>query len=513
MRADDLAGAGVRDSAAPPMPALPDGVSEQLGAVTARLSGAPGVVSVVLLGSAARGELSAASAGGRLELFSDLELLVVTRRRLPGAIRRALAAEVDGLASGWGYRSPLFHVDLVFRERARLGSLPPFVFTHELRANGRVLYGPDVRTEIRPVTLADLDRRNTHEILMKRLWAMAEALPAAWLAGAALDDLAARALGVTLWRNALDVPTALLPDAGILLSTYSARVARWREDPAPACRAAIDAALGLDSGAFLAACRAARARAAPSADPSADHARVTRLIAAGLVWAANAADSGAPPDRPLDRGAGRRLARAGPAAAGSKPSDPTPAGARPPHPTPDIIADAIRAVPRRSRQLFNEHPVTPAEWLSVARQAVRIANSTGAPPAVQWLRLPRKGHLCAGLLELHRALVAHHAAEPDAVGARGALAEAADWLAPVAATAGDARAAIDGARDFADAWCLTRSLAARAFWRTVRLADPAAWRRLAAAVDPEHAGAGAAHAPIGSARGPHDRRPTSPGRA
>lgn len=482
MWADDLAGAGARDSAAPPMPALPDGVSDQLGAVTARLAGVAGVVAVVLLGSAARGELSAASAGGRLELFSDLELLVVTRRRLPGAIRRALAAEVDQLASGWGYRSPQFHVDLVFRERARLGSLPPFVFTHELRTNGRVLCGPDVRAEIRLVTLADLDRRNTHEILMKRLWAMAEGLPKAWLAGAALDDLAARALGVTLWRNALDVPTALLPDAGILLPSYGARVARWREDPAPACRAAIDTALGLDSGAFLAACLAARSRAEPSTDPGEDHARVTRLIAAGLVWAADAAGGGAPPA--------------------------------------DAIANAILAVSRRSRALFNERPVTPAEWLSLARQTVRIANSAGAGSALQWLRLPRKGHLCAGLLELHRALVAHHAVEPDTAAARGALAGAAGWLTPVAATADDVRAAIDHAEDFAGAWCQTRRLAARAFWRTVRLVDPTAWRRLAAAIDPGHAavdsgpiGARPVHGTVGPPQGSRDRGPASTGRA
>ncbi len=450
---------GVDARPAAPTGALPDGVAEHVGAAAAQLARAPGVLSVVLLGSAARGELSAARVDGRQELFSDIELLVVTRGRLPGPVRRALAADVDRLAAGWGYRSPLFHVDLVFRERARLGSLPPFVFTHELRVNGRTLHGPDVRAEIRPVTLASLDRRNTHEILMKRLWALAEALPAAWLDGLPLDALGARALGVTLWRNALDVPTALLPDAGVLLPTYGARVDRWRGAPALGCRTSIDAAVGADSGAFLAACLAARAAAAASPDPAADHARVAGLIAAGVLWAA------------LD-------------------GDP----ARAPGRAADVVADAAQAIPTRSRQVFNERPVTPAEWLAVARQSVRIANSTGAGSAIRWLRLPRKGHLCAGLLELHRALIIHHA-DPGDPSAGEALRAAARWLAPVAAGpgagvvgGGDAGPSPTDAPTFSAAWRHARLRAARAFWRAVRLAEPAAWRRLAAAVGPAAGG-------------------------
>lgn len=455
-------------------------VASQVDAIADRIAAAPGVTAVMLLGSAARGELAAAAVDGRLELFSDLEFMVVTARRLPGEARRAISADVERMAAGFGYRSRLFHVDLLFRERARLRSLPPFVFTFELAANGRPLRGPDVRPLIRRVTLSNLDRRNTREILMKRLWALAEALPADWIGGRLpLPEVTARTLGVALCRNALDVPTVLLPDAGILLPTYAERVRHWCDVPGRPFRPVVDGALGMDSGRYLARCLAARGRADASAAPADDHARLLRWIAGALIVVA-------------DAGMGRDVA---PARAEVAMADTdvamTQAGTAIASPgviaaksgdTAIVAAFAADLIARTSRRVFNERPISPGEWLAVARQSVRIANTLGGRRAVDWLRRPRKGDLCAGLLLLHLALAQRGDGADGDAGAREVLAAAAERLAPIAAGPDDWRGAILRAPDFERAWLAGRVLAGRAFWRVIRLGDEGAWRRIADAI-------------------------------
>ena len=400
-------------------------------ALANRIAAADGVISVVLLGSAARGELAMAEVDRRSELFSDLEFLAVTDGRLAGAHRRAITADAERSAEGFGYRSRLFHVDILYRERARLASLPPFIFTYELAANGRTLAGPDLRGEIRPVSLANLDRRNTHEILIKRLWAIAEALPAAWVRGQPLDALTARTLGVVLHRNPLDVTTALLPEVGALLPTYAKRVGYWQDHPDLPFRPSIDAALGHDSGVYLRHCLVERACAAPAADAVAAYRDAITSIVAALAW--------------LE---GERAAAPG---------------------------------------LFNERPVTRGEWLAFVRQVVRIAYRAGPLAAVRWACGRRKAALARGLIGLHVAQIDHLEGRGDAAEVR--LARAAGALAPVAgivATGSPARVGKSlHALPFAERWLVARALAGRAFWRTVRLGDPDAWRRIARAIAPE----------------------------
>src|SRR5262249_53563470 len=152
---------------------------------------------------------------GRLELFSDLELVVITAGRLPPTTREDLVGAGQRLASDFGYRSRRFHVDVLLRERSRLGALPPGIFTYELRTAGRTVWGRQLLGEVRPVSLANLDRANTREILVKRLWHLAEALPADWLRGQAPDEVASRDLGVALARQPLDLTTVLLPEVGV----------------------------------------------------------------------------------------------------------------------------------------------------------------------------------------------------------------------------------------------------------------------------------------------------------
>lgn len=430
----------LRTEPAPDATGSPDGaptaeLERSIEALAGCLVADPAVVSVVLLGSTARGEAAVAAVDGRIEMFSDLEFLALTAGRLPATRRERLAAEVDQLAAGFGYRSRLFHADVLFRERRRLGSLPPFIFTYELAANGRTVAGETILDELRPVSLVNLDRRNTHEILMKRLWALAEALPAALVRGEALDAFGERELGVVLHRQPLDVTTALLPGVGTLLPTYEQRVANWIDHSELPFRPALDGAIGRDSGLFLRECLARRRLAAPAPDATRTHGEVTSLIVAGLGWLL-----------------GETLQS-------------------------DVPAQAVpAALATRSRAIFNEAPVTPGEWLSLARQTGGIARRAGPGPAIRWALAPRKGLLAAGLIHLHRSLTAYRFGDPEQADAelvRALTIVGVADLAEIAIPRGPLPAR----------WLAARARLGRIFWRTVRLGQPAAWQRLARALD------------------------------
>lgn len=406
-----------------PSPVERAGLARQIDAIADAIARSDEVLSVLLMGSAARDELAGARVEGRFELFSDLELMVVTRGQPDSALRRGLSDAAARVGAGFGYRSPLFHVDLAFRARRRLTSLPPIIFTHELAARGRVLRGPDLRAEIRPVDLGNLDRRQTHAILMRRLWAMAEGLPRAWVAGAPMDAIARRSLGVVLHRNPLDLPTVLLPEAGLLLSSYRERVACWRARPELPFRAALDAALGHPSSDYLGDCLALRAAAAEAPDPVAAHRAALAALEAGLAWLAE----------------------------------------------------------RYPGRVFDERPHGPGQWRAWLRQTVQLARARGPRAAAAWALAPRQARLAAGLLDLHRALAARFAGDAAAAGA--ALDRAVATLEPIAGPDDSGAPSWTHGDASPERWLAARRLAGRAFWRAVRLGDPAAWepmeRRLA----------------------------------
>lgn len=442
-----------------------------LDEVAGILAASPGVVGARVLGSSARGEAAGLWWEGRWQRLSDLELLVICRSRLGPAAQRRIRERVDVASATWGQSSPLFHLDLVFRERRRLSSLPPFVFTYEAREAGRTLLGPELGPAIREVTLANLDRRNTHEILVKRLWHLAEALPAGLGAMPAPSPFLAAGLRVGIERQALDLPTALLPDAGRLIAGFQARLRSWERQP-PDAAATIEAWLGRAFVPYLSEVLAARGGLALGRGPW------TEAYAPALAVLAGGLDHLCSPQIP------EQEAR-----------DPAGGRVRPRAQLPDLaaaLAALAEALPQVSTRLFNERPVTPGEAWATWQQAVRIANSRGAREGLRWLRRPRKGLLAAGLLQLHAAGLAivegrMEAAPPALLSARRCLAAVhADAPSPEPRPA-EALAASHGVGGRTDdpaavleTWRAVRREAGRAFWRVARLGSPTAWAGLEA---------------------------------
>jgi len=109
------------------LPRYPIEVLQQLNTLTDLVLDVLTPTAIYLLGSAARGELSwFHHTDGSLELFSDLEFMVVTHRRPTPIQRKTINDHLPSLEQQVCNLNPLFHIDILFREQRRLSSLPRF---------------------------------------------------------------------------------------------------------------------------------------------------------------------------------------------------------------------------------------------------------------------------------------------------------------------------------------------------------------------------------------------------
>jgi hypothetical protein len=397
----------------------PKQIEEGIRQTTGTLGEVSGLVSVLLLGSTARAELAYAELDGRLEIFSDYEFLAVTERRLSSRERQDIARRLAALERDFAQRNPLFHIDVIFRERHRLRSMPPIIFTYELKANAQVLEGEDVRSLLPEVTLENLDLRNTNEILIKRLWAVLLHLPRRFVLGPA-SEAERRVAGYVLCRNALDLTTVLLPHGGVLLPTYRERVAHLGEHYG---ELRLASTLGPALPSFLHDCLERRL------DLDFGGRDLQALYRATVGY--------------LERGL-ETLCSGG-----------------------EPLATELE---QRSRNLFNEWPISRGEWYNLVRITLMFTRRGGPLRALRWLRLPKKGRLALGLLAMHKALLAWFAGRTAQAEQR--LTEARHALHPLSITAVPE---LHG--NFGQRWLALRT-AWGEFWRQyIRLGEPSYARR------------------------------------
>lgn len=328
----------------------PEAVAEiaRLAQVIGTLPGA----TVLLTGSAARDELAEGLVAGRREVFSDYEFLVVTPHRVWRPQRQRLTAQARELAATFGCRNPLFHVDLGFLARRRLRAMGRTVFTFELKRNGQLVSGADLRTLIPDVTPTTLAFGDADEILLTASQQVLHLLPDAFVhaRGTPTDELVERTASYLLARYVLDITTALLPHEGVLLPSYRERVT-WLEQhtQGPALSASDQ---GLVS--FLRTCLDERQRLAFSEPAGTRYPQWLQH----MRWALEAIG--------------------------------LPGTANPAAPSP-----------------FREWPTSRGGWWLFARAVSRIARTRGTLAAGRWATRPRKVIQAHGHLTLHAALVAH----------------------------------------------------------------------------------------------------------
>lgn len=308
--------------------------------------------SVLLLGSAARGEAAIRQRGDSTEYFSDLEFLIVSNSRSRYRLERKVREAADRLERTLANPNPLFHIDFLIRHRRRISRLPPIIFTFELKKNGQVLSGRDVRCDIPEVSIENLDIRNTREIFFKRLFYILLYIPGQ-IFSAELSRAEKEVFGYALSRNALDLTTILLPEDGVLLSTYEDRVSFLSSSYE---NRTFSRRFGPSFPSFLESCLQMRSNidfTNTNLEELYD-AVVTYFDLVPRTW------------------------------------------------LPDLPGNA--AIVCRKPPLFNEWPITRGEWYYLSRSLMKMARKSSLRGTLQWLFKPKKAWTCWGLLEMHQAL-------------------------------------------------------------------------------------------------------------
>lgn len=179
---------------------------------------------VVLTGSLARHEATMRPANGSLAVLGDAEFLLVfhERSRLPAeseteAARRS--TETNLLNSNLDCK-----IDLSAVPPKYLRNLPPYIFSYELAANGRVIWGDtDVLALIPLLSVSGLSHEDAWRLLGNRT---VELLEAVANAGECSES------GIVQYRTSklcLDMATSLLVFAGAYAPSYRQRNANLKK--------------------------------------------------------------------------------------------------------------------------------------------------------------------------------------------------------------------------------------------------------------------------------------------
>lgn len=181
------------------------------------------VVSVILMGSTSRGELSYIKIDGELTIFSDYEFLLITKRKFIKTELSALKNKIHLLEQRFCSNNPLFHIDFSYTTVKRISKFPKILRQYEFTKTARVICGDDLILRFPEVTLKNLDFKNLNEIIFKRLWHILKFIPNRFLHGD-LTDQEKIQFNYVLSRNVLDISTIYLPYHKVLLPTYTERV-------------------------------------------------------------------------------------------------------------------------------------------------------------------------------------------------------------------------------------------------------------------------------------------------
>ena len=190
---------------------------------------------LLLLGSTARGEFSwrEREDGDGVDVFSDLEFYLLTKRLLRASEVHALSAAKAHWGHAGPFHGPFFHVDIspnpemVFWRKIRFDRR---IAIFETLSNAKVLIGTDFDRE--PVLFGadQLDLGNTNELVLVRLWMQMLFTPIRVVRGTACD-YERLVFGFALCRNILEVLTIFLPNVGVLLPSYRQREEYFRSHP------------------------------------------------------------------------------------------------------------------------------------------------------------------------------------------------------------------------------------------------------------------------------------------
>jgi hypothetical protein len=128
------------------------------------------VISLIVTGSAARGEATIVNSGHGWKLLGDAEFLIVVQNTAESVDARctdSLKRESERKLRRQGIE---VSIDLAVVEASYFKKLPPYIFSYELRVCGRVVSGdPSVLELIPRFTVSDISREDAWRLLCNRM--------------------------------------------------------------------------------------------------------------------------------------------------------------------------------------------------------------------------------------------------------------------------------------------------------------------------------------------------------
>ena len=178
--------------------------------------------SVLLIGSSSRNELSYSNKD-TLDLFSDIEFLIITKKPLLQDKISSIDYAMKSLEKSINSRSPLFHIDYGISTINKFRLTPATLFSYEVKNLGVLVYGEDARNDLKKITLSNLDFGNLNELIIVRLWNMFINVNNNYLNNNA-NSYEKFIVQFFYSRNILDILTILLPNKGVLIGGYRNRL-------------------------------------------------------------------------------------------------------------------------------------------------------------------------------------------------------------------------------------------------------------------------------------------------
>lgn len=179
-----------------------------------RLSKYDSILSVILIGSCARGEETyCLDKTGKKLLYSDIEFFAVVKGKSQIA---SIKKCVSQLNSEFLLKetSPLFEISVGFLFVDSIRRIDKRFIIFETKKCGRVVYGDDIWLNKLPIiTCKNINRSNMVCIINQRLYHVLSE----W------NKLSSCEKKYCIARNSLDVLTIFLTFSGVLISTYSSR--------------------------------------------------------------------------------------------------------------------------------------------------------------------------------------------------------------------------------------------------------------------------------------------------
>lgn len=180
-------------------------------------------VSIALIGSAARGEMSWVETRSGIELLSDLEFVLFTKDGLTTGELSYLRRRIADVGKSVSQRNPYFHIDWTLIRQSQSAHVARNIATFEMRELGRTLYGDDKQLNRLPqISVHNLNMRAVNQLVLIRLWWLLAGIPKNVVTGCE-SGFEGLLFQYVACRNLLDIPTILLPNEGYLLAGYATR--------------------------------------------------------------------------------------------------------------------------------------------------------------------------------------------------------------------------------------------------------------------------------------------------